>query len=39
MDTEEIEDLLEAVRERVGENPELREKARRIGASVAHLPD
>lgn len=39
MDTDELEDLMEAVRDRVGDNPELREKARRIGASVAHLPD
>lgn len=39
METDELEDLLEAVRDRVGENPGLREKARRIGESLAHLPD
>lgn len=39
MEPEDLEPLLEAVSDRVGENPELCEKARRLGASVAHLPD
>lgn len=39
METDELEDLLEAVRDRVSERSELSEEARNVGRSLAHLPD